>query len=659
MWGRAMNDKLWIDFETYSEVDIRKHGGLQYAIHESTQVICLAYAFDDEPVQLWTPATEFPDRIVKHALEYGKIYAHNALFEKRIWNNVLFRDFNIAPILLKQCVDTVALCNTYTLPAALKYAGRAMGIELEKLETGVRLINKCCKPNKKGEQPMFHDNPDTFKELFKYCIRDVEAMREVVNHLPRQELLPIEQEIWLMTMRMNELGLPVDVPAVEAILAYITKYSKRRMKEVSRITDGCVQTVNQIQKIKDWCFDQGLELDNLQADTIIKVLKAEGVPENVKELLRMRQELGRTSTAKYKKIKDLVCENIVHDNLQYHSTSTGRWAGRGFQMQNLPRASVDNPEELISKFIDQAKIDDPVNASKALIRPMILAPEGQQLIVSDYSSIENRVLAWLAGDEATLQGFRDDFDQYKDMAATLYQTTEDKVTKNQRQFGKVLVLGAGYGMGVKRFGEVCEQWGMTVNEDEAKHLIGVYREKYHHIVTMWAELKQAGVRAILSGKKQTFGLLTLGTAKVNGVRWLAMKLPSGKCVYYMDPAVEDMEIPGFEYMGAVPTITHNGVNPYTKKWSKLKITPGRLTENAVQATAREVMAQGMLNVQNDLSYIKLVGTVHDEALGLIDARLATEETMKIFNIKLCTIPWADGGLPLKAEGYFSKRYKKG
>jgi DNA polymerase bacteriophage-type len=654
-----MSDKLWMDFETYSEVDIRKHGGLQYAVHESTQVICLAYAFDNEPVQLWTPAIEFPDRIEDFMIEgSGKLYAHNALFEKRIWNNVMSRDFMMPLTHLERFVDTIALCNTYTLPAALKYAGRAMGIELGKLETGVRLINKCCKPDKNGNQPMYHEDPYTFKELFKYCVRDVEAMREVVNHLPRQELLPVEQEVWLMTMEMNELGLPVDVPAVNAILAYITKYSKHRMKEVPRITDGCVNTVNQIQKIKDWCFDQGLELDNLQADTIIKVLKQDDVPENVKELLKMRQELGRTSTAKYKKIKDLVYHGIVHDNLQYHGTGTGRWAGRGFQMQNLPRASVKNPEEYIDRFKRAFKIDDPVNVSKALIRPMILAPEGQQLIVSDYSSIENRVLAWLAGDEATLEGFRDDFDQYKDMAATLYQTTEDKVTKDQRQFGKVLILGAGYGMGAKRFGEVCEQWGLVVSKDEAKHLIEVYREKYYLIKTMWNEFKQAGVRAIMSGKKQTFGRLTLGTAKVKGTRWLAMKLPSGKCVYYMNPAIEDHTIPGYEYMGAVPTIMHTGVNPYTKKWSKLKITPGRLTENAVQATAREVMAQGMLNVQNNLPAIHLIGTVHDEALGLLDSYLDQDKYMTAFNKELCTIPWADG-LPLKAEGYFSKRYKKG
>ena len=653
--------KLFLDFESYSEVDIKKHGGMQYCTHESTQVICAAYAFDNEPVELWTPATEFPKSICEFIDdEHGELYAHNATFEFRLWNEVLKRDFEGIPTLFKdQLIDTAALCNTYTLPTSLKFAGRALGITLEKLETGVRLINKCCKPDKWGNQPTLWDCRSDFMELFLYCKRDVEAMREIVNTLPRDALLPIEQQIWEMTLSMNEQGLPIDTKAALAIHNYIKSYVQNKMKEVPKLTDGCVNTVNQIQKIKDWCFDQGLELDNVQAGTITEVLEQDYVPESVKKLLMLRQELGLTSTAKYKKILNLVTENnVVHDNLHYHGTSTGRWAGRGFQMQNLPRASVEEPEKLIKKFLSGIDIEDPVNTGKALIRSMIRAPEGQQLIVSDYSSIENRVLAWLANDEETLQKFRDGQDQYIDMASTLYQVPLKDVTKAQRQMGKVIILGCGYMMGADRFIETCAKEGITTTLEESKHTIRTYRDKYFLIEKMWHKLNQAMIQAILTGKKQTFGLLTIGTAKVKGVRWLAIQLPNKKSIYYNNPSIKNKHIPGYEHMGKVPTVCHFGINPYSKKWSELKVSPGRATENVVQATAREVMAQGMLNVHKQMPEVKLILTIHDEAGALIPNNIANQRTMDKFNDLLCDVPWAEG-LPLVAKGYIAKRYRKG
>jgi len=652
------SDKLYIDFETYSEVDIRKHGSMRYASDESTQVICLGYAFNNEPAELWTPDQDFPLRIIVHINKVKMVYAHNAIFDWRIWNLVLWEDFAIPKLRLEQCIDSMALCQTYTIPASLAFAGAALNINLPKLESGVRLINKCCKPDKNGDQPMPWDNEMVFKELFMYCKRDVEAMREIVNTLPRDTLIPIEQEVWMLTARMNELGLPVDIEAVKAILSYLGKYVKDKMSMVSTITGGEVQTVNQIAKILEWCKGQGIELPNLQAGTLEEALASDILPSQVQELLQLRQELGRTSTAKFKKIKELEYNGWVHNNLQYHGAGPGRWAGRGFQMQNLPRASVPNPEDYIKAFMDCETVEDPVTIGKALIRSMVLAPPGETIICSDYHSIENRILAWLAGDEVTLQGFREGLDQYVDMAATLYNISHDQVTKDQRQFGKVIILGAGYQMGAIRFQEVAADWGITLESHEAKFAIDTYREKYYLIKRLWKRLHNAAIEAIMTGKRQTYLKITFGTATVNGVRWLAMKLPSGKSVYYMHPSVENKFIPGYEYMGEVPTITHSGINPYSKKWGRLKITPGRLTENATQGTAREVMAQGMLNVQEYMPEIRLILSVHDEAGGLVSTQLATKETMARFNNQLCDIKWAED-CPLAAEGYFSKRYKKG
>ncbi len=654
-----MEPSLFLDWETYSEIDIRKHGGKRYAEDESTQAICLGYAFDQEETQLWGPWEPFPTRVNEHVASLGTVYAHNATFDWRIWNNVLRRDFdNIPQLYLEQCIDTAALCQTYTLPASLAKAGEALEINLPKLESGVRLINKCCCPDKNGDQPQYYDNQSTFQELFIYCKRDVDAMRQIVMALPRQELLTLEQKVWEMTVHMNERGLPIDVKAVDAILNYVQQYVKKKMAQVGIVTNGYVNTVGQIKKITEWCDSQGVTLPNLQADTITKAIDDERMPANVKQLLMLRQELGRSSTAKYKKVSELLYNDVVYDNLQYHGTTTGRWAGRGFQMHNLPRAKVDNPEEYISSFIARKNVEDPVAIAKALIRPMIRAPRGQVLIVSDYSSIENRILAWLAGDETTLLGFMSGFDQYIDMASTLYEVASEDVTKDQRQMGKMVVLGCGYMMGVERFIITAAGWGVRVTYPEAQHIIQVYREKYRLIKKLWFRAQAAAQEAILSGSRVTYGKLTFGVAKVNGHRWLAMRVPSGKSIYYKDPTVEPHYIPGYEQMGKVPTVVHSGVNPYTKKWSRLKASPGRITENATQMTAREAMAVGLLNVENNIPEVGLIGTVHDEALGLTDIMNKTPEFMDRFNRELCTVPWIEDGL-IVAEGYYSNRYKKG
>ena len=279
-----------------------------------------------------------------------------------------------------------------------------------------------------------------------------------------------------------------------------------------------------------------------------------------------------------------------------------------------------------------------MSVGKALVRPIILAPPGYSLMVSDYSSIENRVLAWLAGDEVTLQGFRDGFDQYKDMAASLYQVPVEEVTKDQGQFGKVVILGAGYMMGADRFREVAASWGIMLAEHEAKRAIEVYRDKYSLIKRLWHRLNSTAQEAVLTGTTQEYLRIKFGTATVKGIRWLAMQLPSGKSVYYMNPNVEPKFIPGYEHMGKVPTITHLGMNPYSRKWDRLALSPGRTTENATQATAREAMAYGMLNVQDRMPNCTLIGTVHDEALTLIPEELETPEYMNEFNDNLCDIP---------------------
>jgi len=923
--------RLWIDFETFSQVDITKHGGIAYTNHPSTQPVCMAFALDDEDVQVWNPSKQMPRRVLNHVAQGGKVYEHGT-FDYYIWNVIMTRDFNWPefPLGLDQVVDTISLGLNFTMPRKLEGVGIALQISMPKDADGKRLIKKCCCPRKDGSQPMSWD-PGMgleFKRLEKYCARDVEAMREAVLKLPRQELIPIEHELWKLTCAMNITGLPIAYKEVVAILNYIEKYIKKKSKMVPEKCGHAFQKITQVAKMQVWCKEQNYPMPNMQAATIIKALADPDIPENVRDMLLLRQELGRTSTAKYKKIKALAVDLLldgqyhVYENLVYHGAGPGRWTGQGFQMHNLPRASVPDPEAAIKEFLDNVDIEDPVGVAKALIRPMICAPEGQSLMVSDYDSIENVLLAWLAGDEQTLQDFRDGLDQYVVMASARYGVPYDELYEGHkahdpyysamRQMGKVIILGCiaegtlvltdigpvpiedirvghklwdgdkwvnhwgvldkgkktcikfarewitpdhevyikdnqkeeaqwlldnntlsekkaiclaigkflstqlelsylnemlaiissapyveksifkfwqilkrisqlsvelvdeniiliwiyivklqdlvkklsidstplkpdviiqklllidtmevevpqyvkngltnlkhfyfmlvpsldmmtqtsslemldsvqdyrilktydilesgnlnrftiltkqgpilvsncGYGMGWETFvSTALDQFGIVVTEDEAREAVAAYRDKYNLIKKLWNELKLACVRTVISGKRQTYGLITFATATVNGIRWLAMQLPSGKCIYYCRPRIQELYIPKYETMGKVPTVVHEGVNPYTKKWSKLKLIPGRITENAVQGTAREVMGQGMLNVQKRMPDVKLIGTVHDEALSLIPKELGGQDILDEFNKNLCDIPWAKG-CPISSTGYIDKRYRK-
>lgn len=660
--------KLYVDFETFSKVNIKLSGGYRYCKDVTTKVICLGWAIDDGCVHLWKPGDRFPAKIIEVIDDGCQILAHNAVFDFRIWNNILCRDFPYVPkINIHNVTDTAGLGASFTLPLGLADAGNAMDIEMPKDTKGKMLIKLLCIPDKDGKRPRVNDPKytDKFHEFFDYCVRDVEAMREFVRSLPRDKMTPQEARIWRLTERFNTKGLPVAYDEVKAIKEHLDEYIKASMAQVPEITEGEVQTINQIDKIKQWCVTQAYPILNLQVATVEQHLADPTCPPKVRRILQLRQELGRTSTAKYTKILDLAVPDEdgqywVHDNLVYHGASPGRWTGRGFQMHNLPRASVENPEEVIEQFmIADVNLKDPVGMGKALIRPMIRAPEGHKIIVSDYSSIENRVLHWLAGDHEELENFRKGMDQYKTMAAARYHVPYDEVTKDQRMMGKVIILGCGFMMGWETFQKTCKvQFRMDISALEAKEAVSAYRENYIKVVALWKRLKGAAIKTVISGLKNTYGLITFGTATVNGTRWLAARLPNGKCIYYKNPRIEQKFIPKYEDMGRVPTITHEGYNSYARKWTRLALTPGRITENAVQGTAREIMATGMLNIQDFMSEVALIGTVHDEQLGLIKESYITDLTMETFNTHMCNIPWAED-CPIVAEGYISKRYKKG
>ena len=654
---------IYLDFETYSELNIREVGAVRYITHPSTQIICLGYALNDDEPSVWSVGQDLSP-LLDAIHTSDKVYAYNAMFDWRVWNYIGCRDFNWPKLPLgTRIIDVQALCACYQIPQNLDDAGTALGITHRKDKAGSTFIKLCCQPDRTGLQPFPHDHASrqAFDGLFKYCARDVVAMREVVKKLPRPELIPQEQDIWLLTQAMNNTGLPIDYKAVRAINNYLQKYVEEATTQLPTITGGKVTTPGQIKRIVDWCAGQEVFLPNLTAETVESTLLDEGLPFQVRRVLELRQELGRSSTAKYKKILAQAHgdngEWRVYDNLRYHGAGTGRWTGQGFQMHNLPRATVENPEEMIEAFINNQTIENPVYVAKALIRSMIQAPNGYTLAVADYTAIENWLLAWAAKDEVTLQNLIDGKDQYKDMASARFHVDYDNVTPEQRRIGKVIILGCGYGMGKKRFREVAAANGIIITEDEAQESVDAYRFKYHLVKELWAGCRNAATQAVITGKSYSYNDILFGTFARNGIRWLAMKLPTGKCLYYANPSIKEELIKDYEYMGPVPCVTHYGTDPYTKKWTRLKLIPGRIVENYVQATAREVMAYGMLNVVEKMPFIQMLGSVHDEAIAILPKTYATDGVLEEFNREICNVNFIPG-CPLRAKGFFSKRYKK-
>lgn len=641
---------LLMDTETYSEAPIKEVGSFKYISHPSTRCLCLSYKINNDRVKLWTEGMVMPQELIDAAKlcssGQGKAEAFNATFDMQVWNKILVPKHDIPVIPLENWVDVQAVCARFKLPMSLDKAAKALGCNTEKMAIGKQLIRKCCTP---GYNPTARD----YEQLGAYCVVDTEVLSEIRQKLPVPYLTPQEQAIWEMTYRINERGVPIDITANRAIIKYLKIYMDGQKKLLPELTKGFITTPGQIQKIKQFCKDKGVDLPNLQAETVEATLARDDLPYDVKAVLRLRQELGMSSVKKFITIDEMQNRGVVQGNLMYHGAGTGRWAGRGFQFHNLPRASVEDPEKVIQQFIDRDIFDDPVGQGKALIRSMITAPEDFMILCSDYSSIENRVLAWLAGDEATIQKFKEDFDQYKDMAAFLYNKGIDQVEPSERQLGKALILGCGFGMSHHRFVVAAQTFGVYLEKSQAKIAVDAYRKRYYLIVKMWYQLAASVMHAVkFPGQVYKTNKCACSVVKDKaGHKWLRIVLPSGRALMYMDPRVTDGKYG--------PVVSYHGVSQTTYQWTTRELTPGLLAENVTQASARDILCEGMLEVEHKMPEAKLILCVHDEAGALVHKNDIMEDTLDKFNELLCVDREYRQDLPLKAEGYISRRYMKG
>lgn len=636
-----------IDFETRSEVDILIEGGMRYHTHPSTDILVLGYKVDDEPLKFWYPGQALPSCF----RDEHTIYAFNFAFELGIWNNVGVRKYGWPELKAEQMQDVQALCARYGMPQNLKEAARVLKVPTQKDDIGKRLIKLFCTPpyGRDSTGKLLPQLQEQWRLFILYNKHDVEATYQILKALPGEHLSETENKIWLLNHKINVRGIPVAVDEAKQILRVTEAFLDEHNQRLPSLTNGKVSKITQVKRIKDWMASKGYEVESLMADELQKWLQRDDLPDEVTEVLEIRAGMGLSSLGKYKRILNEEYHGRMYYNSRYYGAHTGRITGMGLQLLNLPRASVQDPEAEIGKFFDLSILyDNPVLSARALVRPMVKASPGNVIIAADYSSIEYILLMYLCEDEAAVKRFADGLDQYKDLASHMYHVPYNEINKNQRQMGKMGILGCGYGLGAEGFIRYADKWGVKLDFKTANETVQGFRGMYKNTPLMWRRANECAINAC-EFPGRTFET-NRTTFKVvydrNKRKWLALGLPSGRTMYYYEPAIEDGKFG--------PNVTSWSVNQTTKTWCKKFMSPGKWTENIVQALGRDLLYYGKFKLE-EAGY-PIIFSVYDEVVAEVDEKRAD---LKEFEELMSSVPeWAKG-LPLRADGYINNRYKKG
>ena len=645
---------ITIDFESRSKVSIKSTGAWRYAADPTTDVQCLGYKIDDQPAELWTPGEGIPKELERAIRAGDMVEAHNASFEKAIWKNIMVPRYGWPEIEDDQWSCTAARAAALALPRALGDVAQVLKLKKQKDAWGKSTMLKLARPRTPTKQnpSEWYQDPDDFKVLYEYCLADVETEHEL--SLAIRPLSTQERNVWLLDQTINERGLRVDRRAVECALKLLAEYEEKMYKEFRKLTGGMVHTVGQQAKFVLWLSTLGVDTEKLAKADVQDLLESTELPPVARRALEIRQALSKTSTAKYKAIAEaLNDDDRLRDLLMYHGASTGRWTGRLVQPQNLPRQVLKRGLETCFDIIKTGDLEtfemcypDVMGTLAGVIRGVFIPAEGKQFFGGDYAAIEARVLFWLAGEHRGLTMFEKGEDIYKDMAATIYVKSVEKVTKDEREMGKRAILGCGYGMGKVKFRETCKAFArVEISEEMAEKVVQTYRSKYRTVPILWHDQEAAAKQAVMMpGTEVKCGKVTW---KVKG-KFLFCALPSGRLLSFYEPMVEPTETSWGEVKDSV---TYMSMNSVTRKWERTKTYGGKLVENLCQAVARDLMAEAMLRCERAGYNVTL--SVHDELL----TEAATGD-VKEFEQLMATRPVWALGLPLKAEGWAGDRYQK-
>lgn len=666
---------LHLDCETRSTVDLRRAGVYVYADDPSTDVWCVAYAINDEPVKLWVPRTPIiigdaaidvdPQHDTPPGIEYVKDYtlvAHNANFERTIWSKILGPRYGWPIPRLEQWQCTMAMALALSLPASLKNATRAVGIDDGgKADEGHRLMLQMSQPRKprKGENPdalLWWDDAARVKRLGEVCKKDVADERELHKRL--LALRPSEQKLWQLDQVINDRGVHVDAELCEAALRVVGTATKWLDDEIRELTNGAVSRTTNVGELSKWCREQGIQTESLDKEAIEDILARADLAPVVRRVLEIRKEAAKASV---KKIDALIegrsTDGRARGLLQFHAAGTGRWAGRRFQPQNIKRPGLDDVDGAIatvasgSAELVRLSYGEPLATVGDCLRGMVRAAPGNKLIAADFSNIEGRIIAWLAGEEWKLDAFRAfDAGTGPDIYVLAYERAFGvKIDKKdpRRQVGKVMELALGFQGGLNALRKMATIYGVEVSDTEGEEWKVAWRQAHPNVTQYWHDLEAAAKRAIASrGSIQDVGPIRFRVAG----SFLFMRLPSGRCIAYPYPCTREKETPWGEMR---PQVSYKGVDTFTHRWTDCFAHGGLLFNNAVQGTARDVEAEAMVRVER--AGYPIVLTVHDEIVCEVARDFGSIDAFHDLMIELPS--WASG-LPVAAEAWEGDRYKK-
>lgn len=688
-----MTDTLYLDFETFSKTPI-KNGTYRYL--QDCEPLLFAYAFNDDEPQVidFTAGEDFPQRVLEaFANPDVLLVAHNAMFDR----NVLAYAYDIqTPLERWHCTMVHAML--HSLPGSLDLLSDIFALGADaKDKDGKKLIQMFCKPVTRGRKKVRltrDTNPEEWERFVQYAKQDIPSCRKLHRQaLPKWNLLPQERAYYLQDQKRNDRGFRVDLELAHAALKAVEAAQADLKQETQRLTAGELQSTSQRDATLEFILQQfGVALPDLQSSTLERRLEDPDIPEEVKELLRIRLQVSTTSTSKYKAlVKGVNDDGYLRGTIQFcGAIRTARDAGRTFQPQNLPSRNLLERDD-IERGVRALKIgcagliyDNVMLLTSSTLRSVIIPPDGGKIVCADLSNIEGRMLAWLAGEEWKLQAFRDfdrgaGHDLYILTYAKSFAADPEDVTKAQRQIGKVQELALGYEGGVGAFiafaltynidlDDMADQAWETLPAELLEESKGFYdwtvkkhrstfglsektfivcnaiktgwRQAHPNTVALWKALDDMFRHAIQTpGETFRWGRIA---CRRDG-NWVRIILPSGRSLCYPSPRIDDRNV---SYMG---------INQYTRKWERIKTHGGKLAENVTQAAARDVFKHGELLAEQ--AGYAVVLPVHDELVTY--APNSPEYNPERLGALMASNPdWADG-LPLAAGGFEASRYMKG
>ena len=645
---------LAIDIETYSSTDLIKSGVYKYVEAKDFDVLLFAYQFNNEPIEVIDLAQgeEIPHRIMDALFNMNVLKtAYNANFERTCLQKYLLRKL---PSTEWECTQVKG--SMLGLPLNLDAAAKALRLEQKKDTAGKALIkffSLPCKPTKaNGERTrnLPHHDIEKWNQFKEYCRQDVAVEKAINKKIAFFEIPANEKKLWRLDQRINDKGVLIDPVFVQNAIDFDINYRERLYTEAIALTG--ITNPNSAAQLKEWIEEQTGEAVKSLTKESVPVLLSEIDCQQVKRMLQIRQEMSKTSVKKYEAMMNVLCgDKRVRGLLQYYGANrTGRWAGRLVQVQNLPKnqlKDLDLARQLVKEndleLLEMLFSNVPDTLSQ-LIRTAFVASPGHRFIVADFSAIEARVIAWLAGEKWRLDVFNTHGKIYEASAAQMFKIPIEKVTKGSdlRQKGKVSELALGYQGGpdaLVRMGALK----MGLLEEELPRLVKMWRNANRAIVNYWKKVEEAAIEAFTNGTVETVG---------NGIKFytsndiLFIELPSGRKLSYLRPKLKPNRFNS-------ESLTYEGMDQTSKQWGSQDTYGGKLVENIVQAVARDCLADVMLRLDN--AGYEIVMHVHDEVvLEMPERRGSVQEVNAIMGQQ---ISWARG-LPLTAESYETYYYRK-